>query len=205
MYVYNKHFILNDQETNRTGYNTWLSEQAMRETYLRPFELAIEIGDAMCVMNSFNRVGTYWSGNNYNLMTKCLRKELGMRGFAVTDYWRSGGMNLTYGLLAGTDLPDGTGAESEISPFGPEEGKHGYYAQAARRAAQRILYTVANSNAMNFIGEDTRIIVHDPAWFAVRDNIILASEIVFACGAVFFAGVYGYFGFMDVRRKLKKE
>lgn len=205
MYVYNKHFILNDQETNRTGYNTWLSEQAMRETYLRPFELAIEIGDAMCVMNSFNRVGTYWSGNNYKLMTKCLRKELGMRGFAVTDYWRSGGMNLTYGLLAGTDLPDGTGAESEISPFGPDEGKHGYYAQAARRAAQRILYTVANSNAMNFIGEDTRIIVHDPAWFAVRDNIILASEIVFACGAVFFAGVYGYFGFMDVRRKLKKE
>lgn len=58
---------------------------------------------------------------------------------------------------------------------------------------------------MNFIDEDTRIIVHDPAWFKTRDNIILASEIVFACGAVFFFGIYGFYGSMHIRRKLKKD
>lgn len=205
LYVYNKHFVLNDQETNRTSYNTWLTEQTLRQIYIRPFEIAIEIGDAMNVMNSFNNVGTYWSGNSYNLMTKCLRGELGMRGFAVTDWYKSGGMNMTYGILAGTDLPDGS--DTSVANYGPSVGGYGFYAQAVRRSAQRILYTVANSNAMNFYGEGTLTIVHDPAWYSVRDGIITAITVLFALSAAFAVATTGwnFYGEIKAKKSAKDE
>ncbi len=184
LYVYNKHFVLNDQEANRTGYNSWLREQTFRQIYLRPFELAIEIGDAMNVMTAFNRVGSSWSGNNYNLMTTCLRHEFGMAGFAVTDYWRSGGMNLTWGILAGQDLPDGSGGANDIKDFAPGTG-YGFYTTAVRQSAQRIMYVVANSNAMNFIGEDTIIKKYDPEWYAIRDIVVAAAIGEFALSCLF--------------------
>lgn len=193
LYVYNKHFVLNDQEQNRTGYNTWLNEQSFREIYLRPFEIAIEIGDAMNVMNSFNHIGTAWSGNCYNLMTAWLRGEAGMAGFAVTDWYKSGGMNMTYGILAGTDLPDGTD-DTTIENNGPAKGNTGFYAQAVRQSAKRILYVVANSNAMNFIGDDTRIVVHEPNWYAWRDNVQYVGFGLIGASALFMiaAGLYTF-------------
>lgn len=178
LYVYNKHFVLNDQEIDRSSYSTWITEQALRQAHIRPFEMAIEIGDAMCVMTAFSRIGTYWSGNDYNLMTRCLRGELGMRGFAVTDWYKSSGMGMRNGILAGQDLPDGT-STSEFDGYGPENGGHGYLAQAMRRSAQKILYTVANSNAMNFFGDDTRVITHNPASYAIRDKVISGVNIAF--------------------------
>ena len=205
MYVYNKHFVLNDQETNRTSYNTWLTEQTFREIYLRPFELAIEIGDAMNVMTSFNNIGSYWSGNDYNLMTKCLRGEFGMRGFAVTDWWQSGGMNLRYGILAGNDLPDGNGAEGQVKNYGPDNGEFGFFAQAMRQSARRILYTVANSAAMNFIGDDTRIISYDPEWFAVRDALITTVIVLFAVSAAFFAATTAWTVYEKVKSKNEEK
>lgn len=99
-----------------------------------------------------------------------------MAGFAVTDWYRSGGMNMVYGLLAGTDLPDGS--DSIVVTYGPGTG-HGYHTTAVRRAAQRIMYTVANSNAMNFFGEDTITYSYDPDWFAIRDGVIVAVSVVF--------------------------
>lgn len=88
--------------------------------------------------------------------TLCLGDELGMRGFSITDYYPSGGMSMTYGVMAGTDLPDGGDDVKNFKKFGPDVGGYGYYARACRQSAQRILYTVANSNAMDFIGMDTR-------------------------------------------------
>ena len=178
LYVYNKHFVLNEQETNRVSHNTWLTEQTLRQIYLRPFELAIEIGDAMNVMCAFNAIGTYWSGVDYNLMTKCLRGEFGMRGFAVTDWYPSNLSNLDYGIYAGVDLPDGSQSISGYGPDAENKGNYGAYAHAVRRSAQRILYTVANSNAMNFIGEDTVIITYESAWPYVRSDIFAAMDIV---------------------------
>lgn len=184
LYVYNKHFVLNDQETNRNNYNTWLNEQTFREIYLRPFEIAIEIGDAMNVMNSFNRIGSGWSGNNYNLMTKWLRGEAAMAGFAVTDWYKSAGMNMTYGLVAGTDLPDGT--DTDIKNYNPtSDSSYNFYGLAMRQAAKRILYTVANSNAMNFIGEDTQIIYYPPEWYSTRETIRNVGISIIAVCSVF--------------------
>ena len=110
LYVYNKHFVLNDQETNRGGFSAWLDEQTFRQIYLRPFEMAIEIGDAMNVMIAFNKLGSAWTGSSYNLMTRWLRGEAGMAGFAVSDWAPSDGEQLGYGILAGSNLLDGPAA-----------------------------------------------------------------------------------------------
>lgn len=203
LYVYNKHFVLNDQEKTRSSYSTWITEQALRQTHIRPFEIAIEIGDAMCVMTAFNRIGTYWSGVDHNLMTKCLRGELGMRGFAVTDWYKSGGMNMLNGVLAGQDLPDGS-CSSDFAKYGPDNGGYGYFAQAMRVSAQRILYTVANSNAMNFYGEGTYQITYDPEWWGVRDGIVTAINVVFIVSCVFLAFTSGWMILRKVTKKNKE-
>lgn len=200
LYVYNKHFVLNDQEKTRSSYSTWITEQALRQTHIRPFEIAIEIGDAMNVMTAFNRIGTYWSGVDYNLMTKCLRGELGMRGFAVTDWYSSSGMNMLNGILAGQDLPDGS-ASSKYASYGPDSGGYGFFAQAMRVSAQRILYTVANSNAMNFYGEGTYQITYDPEWWSVKDGIITTIDVLFIISCVFLAFTSGWVIFDKVRKR----
>lgn len=204
LYVYNKHFVLNDQEVNRSSYAAWITEQALRQTHIRPFEIAIEIGDAMNVMTAFSRIGTYWSGNDYNLMTKCLRGELGMRGFAVTDWFRSSGMNMSNGILAGQDLPDGNGT-SDLKDKGPDNGGYGYVAQAMRVSAQRILYTVANSNAMNFFGDGTIVKTYDPEWYKVRDNLVVTTSILFGISAALAIANETYIIVLKMRKKKKLE
>lgn len=204
MYVYNKHFVLNDQETSRTGYRAWLNEQTMREVYLRPFELAIEVGNAMNVMSSFNRVGSAWSGNNYNLMTEWLRGEADMAGFIVTDYYKSGGMNMTFGLLAGTDLPDGSEGAGTFN----EHKDMPVYAQGVRRSAHRILYTVANSNAMNFIGEGTTQWTEPAKWPEKFEAGVISIYVVFGISAAFMlaSGIILYLPEMKkMIAKLKKK
>lgn len=203
LYVYNKHFVLNDQEASRTTYKAWLTEQTFRETYLRPFEIAIEIGDAMNVMISFNNIGSGWSGNYYTLMNNWLRGEAAMAGFAVTDWYSWHNMNLKYGILAGSDLPDGNGREGEIRPYGPDNGTYdyGFYGVAARKSAQRILYTVANSNAMNFIGDSTIIITHDPEWFAVRDALFVTAIVVESVLVAVYVGCTAYLAFKKIKAK----
>ena len=206
LYVYNKHFVLNDQEIGRSSYATWIPEQALRQEHLRPFEIAIEIGDAMCVMTAFSRIGTTWSGNDYNLMTRWLRQEAGMRGFAVTDWYKSTGMGMRNGVLAGQDLPDGT-ATSEFNGYGPEAGGHGYLAQAMRISAQRILYTVANSNAMNFIGDDTvtEITTIEPESLKLVPVINLTINITFAVALALATGTATWNVLSLVLSKKKEE
>jgi beta-glucosidase len=82
-----KHFAANDQETNRAnkGLYTWMTEQSLRELYLRPFELTVKEGDAHGVMSAFNRIGPVWAGGNKALLTDVLRGEWGFKGFVVTD------------------------------------------------------------------------------------------------------------------------
>lgn len=88
VYVYNKHFVLNDQENNRAGIATWVNEQALRENYLRAFELPIVNADAKCVMTAFNRLGAQWAGAYTELLTDWLRGEAGMGRLCRNRYVR---------------------------------------------------------------------------------------------------------------------
>lgn len=174
VYVYLKHVALNDSETSRMGVNTWVNEQAAREIYLEVADKAIVDGGAWCVMSGFNRWGATWSGSYQALQTDYLRGELGMRGMSITDY--SGGstyMDLADGLIAGSDIwdsPDPTihktnAANYEDDPFIVSE---------MRGAMHKILYTVANSNAMNNLSPEDRLELVTPWW----QTAILALQVV---------------------------
>ncbi len=190
LYVYNKHFVLNDQDTNRTSYSSWLDEQTFRQIYLRPFEMAIEVGDAMNVMIAFNELGDAWTGSNYNLMTRWLRGEAGMAGFAISDYAPAEGENIGYGMLSGACLLDGD------TNSGYSAGVDARYDNRLAEAATRILYTVANSNVMNFIGDDTQIYTFDPLWYETRDTLIPAISVtvyvLFGLSCAFAVGMTGW-------------
>lgn len=81
-----KHFAVNDQETNRTGLFTWVNEQALREIYFKPFELAVKQGGALGMMSGFNRIGTQWCGASSALLVDLLRVEWGFKGFVISDF-----------------------------------------------------------------------------------------------------------------------
>lgn len=103
-----KHFAANETETNRVGLYTWCNEQALRELYFKPFELAVKQGGATGIMSAFNRIGARWAGGNKELLTDVLRSEWGFQGAVVTDYFM-GFSDVCYmggydGLYGGNDL-----------------------------------------------------------------------------------------------------
>jgi beta-glucosidase len=173
VYVYIKHFALNDSETNCRCLAVFSNEQAIREVYLKPFQMAVEDGGAHNVMNSFSRVGSVWSGAHKGLMTEVLRNEWGMDGFALTDFsgnsmFSSMGLYLksfdvAHGLLAGTDSWDSSAAQwtDDLNKLYRNDPT---IATAMRNATHRILYTVANSHAMNGFDENTIIKGVTPWW-----------------------------------------
>ncbi|MBR1843189.1 MAG: glycoside hydrolase family 3 C-terminal domain-containing protein [Oscillospiraceae bacterium] len=159
VYVFMKHFALNDQEEGRYGVATWSNEQAIRELYLEPFEKAISESKGN-VMSSFNRLGVVWSGAHHGLMTGILRDEWGMEGAAITDcsvYAKY--MDYRYGVLAGQDLWDGYGMG--MSTLDGLEG-NAAVVTAVQERAKNIAYNVTHSHAMN-IG-NAEIIAVTPWW-----------------------------------------
>ncbi len=177
LYAYVKHFALNDQETHRdqNGLVTFSNEQAMREVYFKPFEIAIkdntvsvnynspikdesgnikgyemkqaEIPACTAVMSSFNRLGATWAGGNYNLITDVLRNEFGFKGMVLTDYDTGNYMNNKQMVEAGGDVKlnvKGVNFTGVLS--GNDKNENLHYSVSA---AKNVLYTVANSSAMN--------------------------------------------------------
>lgn len=185
VYVYLKHFALNDSETHCRCYSIFANEQAIREVYLAPFEKAVVEGDAMNVMNSFARVGVVWTGAHEGLMTNVLRNEWGMRGFALTDYSNTGNtFDVKLGVMAGTDSWDcsaeGPGTWSNAL-LNWEDEQDVELVYAMREATHRILYTVANSAAMNGMAASSKIVSVTPWWR-------MLIYVVFVLGAAGLAG-----------------
>ena len=105
VYCFLKHFITYEQESMRDGISVWLTEQALRETYLKPFEIAIHQGGATGVMTSYGRLGATWAGGNTALISGVLREEWGFNGMVLTDYAdHQKFMNGDQQLRAGGDL-----------------------------------------------------------------------------------------------------
>ncbi len=83
-----KHCCANNQETNRHNLNSVVSQRALREIYLKPFEIALKMGDACkAVMTSYNPVNGTWTSGHYDLTTTILRDEWGYTGFVMSDWW----------------------------------------------------------------------------------------------------------------------
>ncbi|MGM9593939.1 MAG: glycoside hydrolase family 3 N-terminal domain-containing protein [Candidatus Onthomonas sp.] len=163
VYTYIKHFAMNDQETNCRGVATWSNEQAIREIYLRPFELCVKEGGARAVMTAFNRIGTTWAGGNAALLQGVLRDEWGFVGVVITDNTMSGAyMDADQAVFAGNDLI--LTPTSHTFHFGNTTTAH----QKMRTACHNILYTVANSVALDVVQTGL------PTWVIV----VVAADVV---------------------------
>lgn len=170
---YVKHFAVNDQEAQRYGLFTYLDEQALREIYLKPFQITVEEGKTRCIMSSFNRIGTTWAGASYALLTEVLRNEWGFQGCVITDYYMNyqAFMNPDQGLRAGNDL-----WLTGLTFLGRDPSMKSATSQVqARRACKNILYSVANARAHAVEYQEPWL-----AWFIPVDVILWVAVAAWA-------------------------
>ncbi len=117
-YVTVKHFACNNQEDNRVLVSSNVTERAMREIYLRAFELPVRVGHAKGIMTSYNKVNGTYSPNSHDLCTKVLRNEWGFDGVVMTDWFSTtkGRADSALAMSAGNDLimPGGKSYKREI-------------------------------------------------------------------------------------------
>ena len=96
VYCFFKHFVVNDQEKNREGTSTFLTEQDLREIYLKPFQMCIQEGKSMGLMSSYNRLGMMETAASYPLLTEVLRDEWGFKGSIISDMTHSGNSSVNF-------------------------------------------------------------------------------------------------------------
>lgn len=202
IYSYIKHFFLNDQETDRMGVATWVDEQAMREIYAKPFEIAVKEANkaaeaagknpSLAVMSAFNRIGVPWAGASYAAMTGLLRNEWGFENHVITDYFLGGYMVQDLAIIAGNDKMLGNGIPYTSAEVLNEPTYGNTYKWMLRRAAKNILFTVANSAAIedhymvkasnvnltsnnnNLDGVGKTFIVGTPVTYSLRNDVAAA-------------------------------
>ena len=153
VYSYIKHFAL--YEGNAKMVSVWSNEQAIREIYLKPFEISVKQGGANAVMVSWSFLGDKWAGECSNLMNTVLRDEWGFRGMALTDFFRNNGhgfMNADAALANGVDAMLSTFNGEENNVANPE---HPTSVLQMRNACKNVMYTVVSSWAYDGEHEET--------------------------------------------------
>lgn len=191
VYSFMKHYALNDQETNRNSMLcTWSNEQAIREIYLKPFEMSVKIGGTNAVMSAFNYIGSTYAGAHPSLQQTVLRDEWGFRGAVLTDYFGGYGYqnadqlirNGNDFMLATTDITNHVTDDSATSVI------------AMRTAAHNILYMAANS----WMYADGEPEVATPIWKTI-------TYVVWGVTAVLFVGleILAIKRFMDRKKAAK--
>ena len=153
VYSYIKHFAL--YEGNAKMVSVWSNEQAIREIYLKPFEISVKQGGANAVMVSWSFLGDKWTGESSNLMNTVLRDEWGFRGMALTDFFRNNGhgfMNADAALANGVDAMLSTFNGKENNVANPE---HPTSVLQMRNACKNVMYTVVSSWAYDGEHEET--------------------------------------------------
>ena len=177
--TYLKHFLGNEQETNRNGVSTFMSQQAMREIYLEAFKAGITEGKTKGIMGGFNRIGCTWTGAHYGLMTEVLRGEFEWTGIADTDavFGYSPYMGFKCGLMAGTTIwaTSGTGVYDAVIEDVLQDAQ---LVGKLREASHYLLYNVVNSLAFNGISQDSRVVPVTPYWEVILYVIIGVLSVV---------------------------
>lgn len=223
MYTFIKHFALNDQENHRgdgglAGVATWSNEQAIREIYLKPFEMCMKEGTTtlnyvtkdengnyvnatteipVCnaLMTAFNRIGATWTGGYYNLLTGVLRGEWGFNGFVITDANSYLGYMDRYQMIEAGGDGSLRYLEDEGFTFDSESVSDYHY---GRQAAHHILYTVANSKAMVGAMPGSKL-TGTPTAKVMQTGLTAACVILLIPVAL-----YIYHGFKPTKRQLAR-
>ena len=183
VYCFFKHFVVNDQEKNREGTSTFLTEQDLREIYLKPFQMCIQEGKSLGLMSSYNRLGNMETAASYPLLTEVLRDEWGFKGSIISDMTHSGNSSVNFAcyeninnrVLAGCDqqLDNGGGFKDEINckwdsskgcpTFSYKGQTYESYSwwYAVRTNAQRVIWMCArsgvNSKTLVPVAEDVEM------------------------------------------------
>lgn len=168
VYAYIKHFAL--YEMNAKMVCVWSNEQAIREIYLKPFEISVKVGDAHAVMVSWSFIGIKWSGENSNLLNTVLRDEWGFEGFTLTDFFRNNGhgfMNADAALANGVDAMLSTYAGGPNVVQNPDAASSVKY---MRQACKNVMYTVVNSWMYEEDGVNTSM----PIW----QRAVIGADVV---------------------------
>lgn len=145
-----KHFALNEEDAHRLSVHTWCSEQAIREIYAKPFEIAVKEGGANGVMSALNCIGATWAGECEPLLTGLLREEWDFHGCVVTDFANMKYQRCDFGVLAGNDLwlaPMGNGGYIKELENAYRKDPAGMGA-AMKSAVKNICYMVLQTNSI---------------------------------------------------------
>ena len=200
VYANVKHYAVNDQETHRStmGIATWVDEQAMRELYLKAFEIAVKEGEAKGLMTSFNRIGTEWAGGSYRLVTTILKKEWGFKGSVICDFHTDFYMDSKQMLYAGGDINLCADKELKLQTSGKYSTPYVKAsdvkdANLVRRSAHNNLYALANSCALK-----VDIIGYKTAWWK---NLFRGVEI----GLPIALAAWGFVAIFTALRKKEEK
>lgn len=185
VHVVMKHFALNDCEQDRIGLGVWLNEQAAREIYLKAFQAPIEEGNGGGVMVAYTRWGAIWSGADKGLMSGILRDEWGSEGLTITDNVLTKYVNGVDGIMAG-----GVSTFDAMLPYVidqlPEYENDPVVVTAMRNACHHNLYALANSVAMNGVGENTLVKAVELHLVVVTRILMVISILIFLLSLVLF-------------------
>ena len=191
-----KHFVANEQESHRSinGDCSWLTEQSLRELYLKGFEITVKEGEARGVMSSFNRIGTRWTGGDYRLITEILRNEWGFRGFVICDFNTIPQYMIPRQMFyAGGDLDLAT---LESSMWMDCDSSDNGDAIVLRNAVQNLTYAFVNSNAMN-----AKVIGYDaPLWHGYLTYVNVGLGCVMALW-----GILAFARMFALKKRLKEQ
>ncbi len=198
-----KHFACNNQETNRHGVETIASERAIREIYLKGFELAVKEAGAYSIMTAYNPINGYWCASNYDLLTVILRQEWGYNGIVMTDWWAKGNFTGEDGVLQNTsakaqaqnDLNMVTADASDMSIDNSLESLNngrvtvGEYQRSAKNICEYLLRTPVYDrmvNGLSQLDEDLKDFVFEGdekiskviEWSVEKEGSIEGSELL---------------------------
>ena len=205
-----KHFALNDSEQDRIGLGVWVNEQAAREIYLKAYQAAFEESGANGVMTAYTRWGAVWSGGVKGLMTNIMRKEWGNNGMSITDNVITPMVTGADGVMAGTTTYDAM--LPNINNELPGYENDPVIVSAMREACHHNLYALVNSSAMNGIGKDTVIKVHElPIIGTVRTVMIvlwvlhIGAVVLWVLGKAKWKKTEEYLSYKTMKRAIRDE
>lgn len=190
-----KHFAFNDQESCRDGIALFMTEQKIRETELRGFQIAVEQGGVKALMTSYSRIGLTWNGAHKNLMTNVLRKEWGYHGYCVSDMdIMPSYMTLKEGIIAGTTNYDMMGNRfiytDSAGGYATETSNtitgDAVLQQAVKDRVHETLWTIAQSNYMNSVDGSTHSVFVWNWWRVAYTVSIIVTSVAAATGLVLY-------------------
>jgi beta-glucosidase len=189
-----KHFCGNDQETNRHGVATFMSEQVVRQNETRSFEGALHTGSAMSNMSAYNRLGAISTASYKSLLTTVLREEWGATGISITDSSKDAASYIftADAIDAGTDMFNNDADRATEVKALLIKNRDGHIWKQARVSAKRFFYNMVNSNLAYGMDESTEVKSEEPWW----KGALIAINVVLGVLAVAGVGLYVVFTFV---------